>query len=59
MVSQPWSRGAAVDGAGERDTGLPGAPTLPPSAVFPSVLTGGTLLLGDWKNFTFTVSSGI
>lgn len=38
-------------GGGGRDTGLPGAPTLPPSAVFPSVLTGGTT---NWKNPTFT-----
>lgn len=26
---------------------------------FPSALTGDTLSLGDWRNPTFTVSSGI
>lgn len=53
------ARGGAEDGEGRGDTRVPGAPTLPPSAVFPSALTGGTLSLGDWKNPAFTVSSGI
>lgn len=47
IVRQQGARGAAEDGEWGRDTGVPGAPTLPPSAVFPCALTGGTLSLGD------------
>lgn len=59
IISQQGARGVAEDGEERRDTRVPGAPTLPPSAVFPSALTSGTLSLGDWRNPALTVSSGI